>query len=400
MKKTLSALLAAVILLSLLSLSAAAEDTKTTGADMEITVETTAIPESEETVLHTTVAEIDKYGNLDLAALPADYASIGLQAGDVVIVTIGQKQITLPVGTAVSDVNVQENILVISADKNKSSMYCNMSSFAERQGIAVKQTGTDTTVWLLQDGLEDPIPVEIALLEKGGYQEQWELHQLTRTNSRDDYPDLTDAEYANFRCVSAAGLGENILYRSTSPISAKLKRNTYADAACRETGIRTVLNLTDTQAEAEGLMNGTYYGTCDVIYCPITQDLQNPENLALLADGLRALANAEPPYLVHCVEGKDRTGIVCALLECLAGATPDEVKADYLVTYRNFYGVEPGSEKADALLNANLLKSLKLLFGVDSPEDCDLRTEAADFLVEIGLTSEEVCRLQTRLAGN
>jgi len=400
MKKTLYALLTAVILLSLLSLPAAAEDAQTTESVTEIDVETIAVSETEEIVLHTTVVEIDKYGNLDLTALPADYASIGLQAGDMVTVTIGQKQITLPVGTAVSDVNVQENVLVISVDKNKSSLYCNMSSFAERQGIAVKQTGTDALVWQLQNGLEDPIPVEITLLEKGGYQEQWELHQLTRTNSREDYPDLTDAEYANFRCVSATGLGENILYRSTSPISAKLKRNTYADTACMETGIRTVLNLTDTQAEAEGLLDGTYYGTCDVIYCPITQDLQNPENLALLAEGLRSLANAEPPYLVHCVEGKDRTGIVCALLECLAGATPDEVKADYLVTYRNFYGVEPGSEKADALLNANLLKSLKLLFGVDSPEDCDLRTEAADFLVEIGLTSEEVCQLQTRLAGN
>ena len=32
------------------------------------------------------------------------------------------------------------------------------------------------------------------------------------------------------------------------------------------------------------------------------------------------MASHEGPYLIHCTEGKDRTGFVSALLECLIGA--------------------------------------------------------------------------------
>jgi protein tyrosine/serine phosphatase len=34
-----------------------------------------------------------------------------------------------------------------------------------------------------------------------------------------------------------------------------------------------------------------------------------------------------PSYVVHCIEGKDRTGYVCALLEGLCGATYEEIVA-------------------------------------------------------------------------
>ena len=44
---------------------------------------------------------------------------------------------------------------------------------------------------------------------------------------------------------------------------------------------------------------------------------------------------------MHCIEGKDRTGYVCALLEGLCGATYKEIVADYLVTYSNYYDVTP-----------------------------------------------------------
>ena len=43
-----------------------------------------------------------------------------------------------------------------------------------------------------------------------------------------------------------------------------------------------------------------------------------------------AVARAEPGgVLVHCVGGRDRTGLVALLLLALAGVTPDEIAADY-----------------------------------------------------------------------
>ena len=44
------------------------------------------------------------------------------------------------------------------------------------------------------------------------------------------------------------------------------------------------------------------------------------------------LAERDGPRLVHCFAGKDRTGLVVALLHWLAGVHVDDVMADYLLT--------------------------------------------------------------------
>ncbi len=56
---------------------------------------------------------------------------------------------------------------------------------------------------------------------------------------------------------------------------------------------------------------------------------------------LKELPSRPAPYVIHCMEGKDRTGYVCAQLEGLCGATYEEMVADYLITYNNYYGVTP-----------------------------------------------------------
>lgn len=56
------------------------------------------------------------------------------------------------------------------------------------------------------------------------------------------------------------------------------------------------------------------------------------------------------------MEGKDRTGYVCALLEGLCGATYEEIVADYLITYNNFYQITPAKDRDVC----NTLVSLKL----------------------------------------
>ena len=44
------------------------------------------------------------------------------------------------------------------------------------------------------------------------------------------------------------------------------------------------------------------------------------DNNNRLINALKELPSHPAPYVVHCMEGKDRTGYVCALLEGLCGA--------------------------------------------------------------------------------
>ena len=49
---------------------------------------------------------------------------------------------------------------------------------------------------------------------------------------------------------------------------------------------------------------------------------------------VRAIASAAPGCVVfHCSGGKDRTGLFALVLLTLAGAAPEEIIADYLLTY-------------------------------------------------------------------
>ena len=55
------------------------------------------------------------------------------------------------------------------------------------------------------------------------------------------------------------------------------------------------------------------------------------------AAALGAVAGAPPGgVVVHCAAGKDRTGLVVALLLRLAGVAVDEIAADYALSERNF----------------------------------------------------------------
>jgi|tagenome__1003787_1003787.scaffolds.fasta_scaffold20874355_2 protein-tyrosine phosphatase len=59
------------------------------------------------------------------------------------------------------------------------------------------------------------------------------------------------------------------------------------------------------------------------------------------AAAIRAVADAPPGgVLVHCQGGKDRTGLVVALLLSLAGVSADEIAADYAISERNLTSIQ------------------------------------------------------------
>ena len=347
-----------------------------------------------------------KYGNVYTDCKAKDFmGKLGFAWGDLVTVKFLDKTLTLPVVPTYSYVDSGKPAIIVEKDADGKptgyvSMAINMGNFAETYELAKKHTNEDKTwYWTAWEGVTYPVEVTFKMAEKGGYMAEYIMHDLQRTNDRADYPNLSDAEFGNFRNIATTGMGKDVLYRGSSPINPELGRNTYVDAALKQAGVNVIMNLANSQEEAEAYEGfaDTYYSGQKVIYLNLGVDFSAPEFQKGLAEGLRFFAANKGTYYVHCTEGKDRAGFVSALLECLMGATYDEVVADYMVTYYNYYGVEPGTDKYNAIANSNIIKTLQNAFGVEDLSKADLQKGAKDYMKAIGLTDAEITDLMVNL---
>lgn len=343
------------------------------------------------------VADISKYGNLILDITGEDLFGRGYEYGDLLEVTVLNQTWEIPLGSSYSDVDAGMPVLRAESAEDEAVLAINMGDFATAAGVAEKIEIAEEPGYRWEYLAQTPVRVLITLKQEDGYRAQWLIHQLVRTDERADYPHLSDEAFANFRVIDTTGMGEKKLYRSSSPINPDIGRSACADKAARDAGIATVINLADVSNTYEGTENA-YYQDCRVVYLNLGMDFTADDFKEGLAEGLRFIIEGEAPYLLHCNEGKDRAGFVSALLECLMGASFHEVVEDYMESYVNYYGVEQGSEKYDAVVNSNIVGMLKEAFRVEDVRQADLAAEAEAFLMEdLGLSAQEVGLIRARL---
>ena len=381
MKKALTLLLCLTLLLALTLPAFAAEYPALTG---------TAEPEW-----------ILKYGNVFFSVPIEELLAAGYAYGDIVTVEFLDQCIEVPLCSSYSDVDPGLPGLFARPTDTYCHLAVNMGDFAATYGIAVKTTYEDKSfVWNWAEGVEGPVSFTIRMKQPGGYREQYLLRQLSYTDERADYPDLTDAQYANFRAIETTGMGKGVLYRSCTPINPLHNRNSYADAAFRAAGITVVMNLADDEETARAFegFDKTYYSTTSFIALNMGVEFTSAEFMAKLADGMRFFAEHPGVYALHCIEGADRAGFVAALLECLMGADCAEITADYMLSYYNYYGVQPGEERYDLIADRVFHKSLSDVFGVEDLQSADLAACAAAYLKACGLTDETIAALKKNLS--
>lgn len=377
-KQILSLLLVLALLGTLLPFGAFAEETSVTG---------------------TGILSISKYGILKLQMSHDDILSV-FDFGDVVTVKLGSIVFDAPIVTAYScvDTGALGVFLQHEGDVEEVKLGINKGNFAGDFGVAVRPDPENApTDWEYLEGFSADMSYTFTLKEKGAYREEYLLRGMEYTNNREDYPNLTDAEFANFRPVVMGSIAPGVLYRSATPVDPKNNRNTYSDAAAREAGVTVFIDLADTESalpEFEGYSD-SWFASQKHIALNMTVDFTTEDNRQKLAQGLRYMAQNPGVYDVFCVEGKDRTGLAMALLEALMGAAPEEICEDYMLSFKNYYGVEYGTESYKAVLEGNLLKDIALLAGteISSPE-----AAAAAYLLDLGLTEEEIAALKTNLS--
>ena len=277
------------------------------------------------------------------------------------------------------------------------------------EGMLYSYNGEKASLFAKAD-LDEHCTASVYLNQHDVYLDIQEARDIHYSDDRKDFK--SDVVFANFRNVTVGGIGEGILYRSASPCDNQHKRAPYVDALIREAKVGCILNLSDNDVKIEKYIAQedfaspyflSLYEDGKVIPLAMNMNFTSEEFTQKLAYGFTAMADMEGPYLVHCTEGKDRTGFVCMLLEALAGAGYQEIVDDYMVTYDNYYKITEASDKPkyDIILEKNLIAMLYTVTG-DRTVDlktADLSAYAKSYLLDAGMESAAVEKLISRLAG-
>lgn len=256
--------------------------------------------------------------------------------------------------------------------------------------------------------LAEGATAKITRREAGKYADIQKARDIHYSDDRSKYP--SDTAFANFRNMTVGNLTEGAVWRSASPCDNQHGRVPYVNALMKEAGIACILDLSDSEAKIEGYIGaadfpGTeflpIYESGNVIPLALNMNYLSDDFRDKIAAGFSEMAGKDGPYLIHCTEGKDRTGFVCMLLEALCGASYREIADDYMLTYDNYYKITEASDKEryDVIQDKNLNAMLRFVVG-DPEADlskADLSGAARKYLLAGGMTEEEISVLLSKV---
>ncbi len=256
--------------------------------------------------------------------------------------------------------------------------------------------------------LEEHNTATITLHEKGKYLPIQEASDIHYFDERERYD--SDAMFANFRSMNLGKLKRDVIYRSASPCDNQHNRAPYVDALIREAGVKTILDLADNEVKIEKYIARddfaspyflSLYDSDQVIPIALNMNYLSDDFGMKIVQGFNLMAEKEGPYLIHCTEGKDRTGFVAMLIEALAKASYEEIEADYMKTYANYYRIDKSNdkEKYQIILERNLDGMIAFMVndaGIDF-KNCDLSIYAENYLQRCGMSEEQIQAFKERL---
>ena len=255
-------------------------------------------------------------------------------------------------------------------------------------------------------GMTENSTVTVTLNEKGKYLDIEELYALVYSNNREDF--ASDIVFSNFREVQGGNLKPFWFYRSASPCDNQANRAACTNRLVEENGIRFALNLSDNEekytsytqaADFDSAYYDSLYQKGDVLLLAMKANYRSDDFAKTISEALFTMTEHSGPCLIHCVEGKDRTGFVCALLLALANASAQEITDDYMITYDNYYGItkESKPETYEAIkLNADDFLLCMCEAETGTPvETLDLKSGAENYLRRGGLSEEQIAAIES-----
>jgi hypothetical protein len=205
----------------------------------------------------------------------------------------------------------------------------------------------------------------------------------------------------NFREITMGGIPPSVLYRSNHPIRNGKEVESITTFA-QNAQIKTIINLSDAPKSLKS----------KIIYCPwyahifknngvialnipMQFDSMNDGFAKKIKKGVLFMIEQEPPYLIHCEAGMDRTGFLAALLEGFMGTPFDDIVKDYMLSFVDAEGYSIEEYKIGAAFISNLFAEFK---GAPADRQDDVSFLSKKYLLEkIGLSHKQRDDLEKKL---
>ena len=342
----------------------------------------------------TSVSGVAKYGHIGLEVTRSEMADAGYAAGDFVVLSFSDRTYT---STFFDNFNGAGAMTVFTSTYGSSS-----------EQIAIGVFNADS--WSLMGCTVG----ESVTLSYGGVDEDLVKvpNYLAGIRADDQYPDTYS--YCNFRLVDSEHAAGKI-YRSSSPflgtsrsaaVCDLLEENEVQSVLCLHLATEQLYALSLNSAYVDRLQSGGCVSAC---YINPTVAF-SPDDMRCVMSTVMEMFETYDNVCVNCEYGKDRTGIVVAILLAVAGDSYADIQKDFSITLSNYYGIEEGSEECLIVMNG-LLDSIFYLLGnpqlLDDPMSVDyddLDTSQFDanamvrtYLRYLGFTDEQIDRLHDNL---
>ena len=339
-------------------------------------------------VLDTEVIGFDDFGNALLKISPKEMSDAGFELGDVIQLANCDTMFSLPYydgyycsfgGIQVVSYNDYPNVMIASS----------FSTVPDNLGIA------------------EGAKLSFSMFEKGGAIDVQNAMGVSYSNDFADYQNDT-VKFANARNVVTGRIAEDRLFRTASPFDDLNNRAFHVSSYLQKNGVRCVLDLADDEGELQSMVDGMpeysrwlYESGC-VVPCKVNANYRSDEMNAKMLKGMTEMCEKPGPYVVNCLEGKDRTGYACAILEAICGASYAEIVDDYLQTYENYYSYNQYNNPAfcNTIISIRLNDALMFYCGIDDESllpTIDLEASVRRFMLNHGLTETEIDQLQQAL---
>ncbi|MCR5078307.1 MAG: tyrosine-protein phosphatase [Bacilli bacterium] len=256
------------------------------------------------------------------------------------------------------------------------------------------------------NGFDTNTKVTVSLKEAGKYLGVEETLSISYSDDKASYP--SDEAFANFREVKVGNIKPGRLYRGASPLDDTRKRASTVSSLLKKNGIAYNIDLAD---KKENIATQSKYVISEYMQSLIDNDkciflgmaaaYKAEEFSVKMKTMFEAILNNEGPYYLHCLEGKDRTGYVCMVIEALCGATYEELVEDYFITYSNYYGIEKGSKKYETIKEIHIDEMIRYVFSFDEKTGlfgAGYYSKARAYLASIGLSESQIDALQEKFS--